>query len=33
VAQLPVSAGTSVLLGAWCAITFAISWRVLARRL
>ena len=31
-AEFPVSAGSFVLLGAWCAITFAISWRVLARR-
>jgi len=30
--QFPVSAGPFVLLGTWCAITFAISWRVLARR-
>ena len=31
-AEFPVSAGSFVLLGAWCVITFGISWRVLARR-
>jgi ABC-2 type transport system permease protein len=30
--EFPVSAGSFVLLGAWCAIAFGISWRVLARR-
>jgi ABC-2 type transport system permease protein len=31
-AEFPVTAGSFALLGAWCVITFAISWRVLARR-
>jgi ABC-2 type transport system permease protein len=31
-AAFPVAASSFMLLGTWCVITFAVSWRVLARR-